>query len=223
MSEPYKAIEVRKPGEFAEVRRPLQDPGHDQVRIRVEACGVCHSDAATVEGSFPGITYPRVPGHEVVGRIDAVGSGVRGWQVGQRVGVGFLAGSCGYCEFCRGGDLVNCQNQENTGIHHDCGCAEVLLAKATGVVSIPDDLSSVDAAPLLCAGPTTFGALRNAPAKAGASAASPVWVITTASPASACLTHAKSMLISPPDVAIKHLFPPFSPEKNADLKIWSEY
>ena len=102
MSETYKAIEVRKPGEFAEVRRPLQDPGDDQVRIRVEACGVCHSDAATVEGSFPGITYPRVPGHEVVGRIDAVGSGVRGWQVGQMVGVGFLAGSCGYCEFCRG-------------------------------------------------------------------------------------------------------------------------
>src|SRR5215471_10867064 len=94
MTETYKAIEVRKPGEFAEVRRPLQDPSHDQVRIRVEACGVCHSDAATVEGGFPGITYPRVPGHEVVGRIDAVGSGVRGWQVGQRVGVGFLAGSC---------------------------------------------------------------------------------------------------------------------------------
>src|SRR5262249_19540808 len=102
MSETYEAIEVRKPGEVAEVRRPLQDPGHDQVRIRVEACGVCHSDAATVEGSFPGITFPRVPGHEVVGRIDAVGSGVRGWQVGQRVGVGFLAGCCGYCEFCRG-------------------------------------------------------------------------------------------------------------------------
>src|SRR5215468_5571686 len=167
MSETYKAIEVRKPGEFAEVRRPLQDPSQDQVRIRVEACGVCHSDAATVEGDFPGITYPRVPGHEVVGRIDAVGSGVRGWQVGQRVGVGFLAGSCGYCEFCRGGDLVNCQNQENTGIHHDGGYAEVLLAKASGLMSIPDDLSSADAAPLLCAGLTTFSALRNAPAKAG--------------------------------------------------------
>ena len=167
MSETYKAIEVRKPGEFAEVRRPLQDPGHDQVRIRVEACGVCHSDAATVEGSYPGIAYPRVPGHEVVGRIDAVGSGVRGWQVGQRVGVGFLAGSCGYCEFCRGGDLVNCENQENTGIHQDGGYAEVLLAKASGLMSIPDDLTSVDAAPLLCAGLTTFSALRNAPAKAG--------------------------------------------------------
>src|SRR5262252_9381550 len=167
MSETYKAIEVRKPGEFAEVRRPLQDPSQDQVRIRVEACGVCHSDAATVEGSFPGIAYPRVPGHEVVGRIDAVGSGVRGWQVGRRVGVGFLAGSCGYCEFCRGGDLVNCQNQENTGIHHDGGYAEVLLAKASGLMSIPDDLSSVDAAPLVCAGLTTFSALRNAPAKAG--------------------------------------------------------
>src|ERR1700751_3536858 len=167
MSETYKAIEVRKPGEFAEVRRPLKDPGHDQVRIRVEACGVCHSDAATVEGSFPGITYPRVPGHEVVGRIDAVGSGVRGWQLGQRVGVGFLAGSCGYCEFFRGGELLHCRNQEYTGIHHDGGYAEVMIAKASGLVAIPDDLSSADAAPLLCAGITTFSALRNSRALPG--------------------------------------------------------
>src|SRR6516162_2518437 len=163
----YQAVQAVAPGRLELVRKPIRDPGPGEVRIRVEACGVCHSDAATVEGSFPGIAYPRVPGHEVVGRIDAVGTGVRGWQVGQRVGVGFLAGSCGYCEFCRGGDLVNCQNQENTGIHHDGGYAEVLLAKASGLVSIPDDLSSVDAAPLLCAGLTTFSALRNAPAKAG--------------------------------------------------------
>jgi propanol-preferring alcohol dehydrogenase len=115
---------------------------------------------------FPGISYPRVPGHEVVGRIDALGSGVQGWAVGQRVGVGFLAGSCGYCEFCRNGDLVNCRNQESTGIHHDGGYAEVMLAKASGLVSIPNDLLSADAAPLLCAGLTTFSALRNAPAKA---------------------------------------------------------
>jgi propanol-preferring alcohol dehydrogenase len=120
-----------------------------------------------VDGSFPGISYPRVPGHEVVGRIDALGSGVQGWAVGQRVGVGFLAGSCGYCEFCRNGDLVNCRNQEYSGIHHDGGYAEVMLAKASGLVSIPKDLRSVDAAPLLCAGLTTFGALRNAPAKGG--------------------------------------------------------
>src|SRR5262245_1961224 len=162
----YKAIQVTKPGEFETVMKPLVDPGPGQVRIRVEACGVCHSDAGTVEGSFP-IDWPRVPGHEVVGRIDAVGAGVQGWAAGQRVGVGFLGGSCGYCEFCRGGDLVNCQNQEYTGIHHDGGYAEVMLAKASGLMSIPDDLSAVDAAPLLCAGLTTFGALRNAPARAG--------------------------------------------------------
>jgi propanol-preferring alcohol dehydrogenase len=146
--------------------KPLVDPGPGQVRIRVEASGVCHSDAGTVEGSFP-ISWPRVPGHEVVGRIDALGSGVQSWAVGQRVGVGFLGGSCGYCEFCRNGDLVNCRNQEFTGIHSDGGYAEVMIAKATGLVRIPDDLSSVDAAPLLCAGLTTFNALRNAPAKAG--------------------------------------------------------
>jgi alcohol dehydrogenase, propanol-preferring len=167
VSATYRAIEVTRPGQFSEVTRPLQDPGPGQVRIRVEACGVCHSDSATVDGVFPGIAYPRVPGHEVVGRIDALGSGVQGWVAGQRVGVGFLGGFCGYCEFCRGGDLVNCRNQEQTGVHRDGGYAEVMIAKATGHVSIPDDLSSADAAPLLCAGLTTFSALRNSPAKAG--------------------------------------------------------
>ena len=162
----YKAIQVTKPGEFAAVTKPLVDPDPGQVRIRVEACGVCHSDAGTVEGLFP-IDWPRVPGHEVVGRIDAVGSGLQGWAVGQRVGVGFLGGSCGYCEFCRNGDLVNCRNQGFTGIHSDGGYAEMMLAKSSGLVRIPADLSSVDAAPLLCAGLTTFSALRNAPAKAG--------------------------------------------------------
>src|SRR5262250_1586910 len=166
MSTTYRAIQVTKPGKFATVMKPLVDPGPGQVRIRVEACGVCHSDSGTVDGLFP-IDWPRVPGHEAVGRIDALGSGVQGWTVGQRVGVGFLSGSCGYCEFCRNGDLVNCRNQEYTGIHHDGGYAEVMLAKASALVSIPDDLLSVDAAPLLCAGLTTFGALRNAPAKAG--------------------------------------------------------
>jgi len=166
MNAMYKAIQVTKPGEFATVMKPLVDPGPGQARIRVEASGVCHSDAGTVEGSFP-ISWPRVPGHEVVGRIDALGSGVQGWEVGQRVGVGFLGGSCGYCEFCRNGDLVNCLNQEFTGIHSDGGYAEIMIAKATGLVRIPDDLSSADAAPLLCAGLTTFNALRNAPAKAG--------------------------------------------------------
>src|SRR5690348_14727528 len=166
MSTTYKAIEVTKPGEFSFANKPLRNPGPGQVRMRVEACGVCHSDAATVDGQFP-IEWPRVPGHEVVGRIDALASGVQGWAVGQRVGVGFLGGSCGYCEFCRNGDLVNCRNQEYTGIHSDGGYAEVMIARATGLVRIPDDLSSADAAPLLCAGLTTFNALRNAPAKAG--------------------------------------------------------
>src|SRR5215470_11747970 len=166
MNATYRAIEVSKPGQFSDVRKPLLDPGPTQVRIRVEACGVCHSDSGTVEGLFP-IRWPRVPGHEVVGRIDALGPGVQGWAVGQRVGVGFLGGSCGYCEFCRNGDLVNCRNQEFTGIHADGGYAEMMIAKASGLMAIPDDLSSANAAPLLCAGLTTFNALRNAPAKAG--------------------------------------------------------
>src|SRR5215510_7048269 len=162
----YRAVQASKPGRLEVVERELTAPPPGKVRIRVEACGVCHSDSGTVEGQFP-IDWPRVPGHELVGRIDALGSNVKGWAVGQRVGVGFLGGSCGYCEFCRNGDLVNCRNQEYTGIHHDGGYAEVMIAKASGLVSIPDDLSSAGAAPLLCAGLTTFNALRNAPAKAG--------------------------------------------------------
>ena len=167
MNRTHRAVEVTRPGVLNLVQRTTSEPAPGQVRIQVEACGVCHSDSATVDGVLPGITYPRVPGHEVVGRIDALGDGVQGWAVGQRVGVGFLGGSCGYCEFCRNGDLVNCRNQEYTGIHRDGGYAEVMTAKASGLVSVPDDLSSVDAAPLLCAGLTTFSALRNAPAKAG--------------------------------------------------------
>jgi D-arabinose 1-dehydrogenase-like Zn-dependent alcohol dehydrogenase len=162
----YKAVQVTEPGKLQLVELPVREPEPGQVRVRVEACGVCHSDSGTVEGVFP-ISWPRVPGHEVVGRIDALGSGVQGWSVGQRVGVGFLGGSCGYCEFCRDGDLVNCRNQGYTGIHSDGGYAEMMVAKASGLVSVPDDLASAGAAPLLCAGLTTFNALRNAPAKAG--------------------------------------------------------
>jgi propanol-preferring alcohol dehydrogenase len=166
MDNSYRAVQAVSPGHLQVVRLPLRDPGPDQVRIRVEACGVCHSDAATIEGQFA-VDWPRSPGHEVVGRIDALGSDVRRWQVGQRVGVGFLGGFCGHCDFCRGGDLVNCQNQEYTGVHHDGGYAEMMIAKASGLVAIPDKLSSVNAAPLLCAGLTTFNALRNSEAKAG--------------------------------------------------------
>src|SRR6202795_5113903 len=161
-----RAVPVVGPGKLELTRKKLVDPQPGYVRIRVEACGVCHSDAGTVEGVFP-IAWPRVPGHEAVGVIDMLGAGVEGWAVGQRVGVGFLGGSCGRCEPCRGGDLVNCRNQEFTGVQHDGGYAEVLIARASGLMSIPDDLAAVDAAPLLCAGLTTFSALRNAPAKAG--------------------------------------------------------
>lgn len=162
----YRAVQAIAPGRLELTEKPLVQPGPGHVRIRVEACGVCHSDAATVEGVFP-IEWPRVPGHEAVGVVDVLGTSVEGWRVGQRVGVGFLGGSCGRCKQCRGGQLVNCENQEFTGVQHDGGYAEVLIAKASGLASIPDDLSSVAAAPLLCAGLTTFSGLRNTPAKAG--------------------------------------------------------
>jgi len=149
----------------------LTEPAAGQVRIRVEACGICHSDSGTVDGVLPNITFPRVPGHEVVGKIDAVGQGVSGWKIGQRVGVGFLGGHCGQCQSCRRGDFVNCTNQPVTGAHFDGGYAEVMMAFPNGLVAIPDRLSSVDAAPLLCAGLTTFNALRRSSAKPGELAA----------------------------------------------------
>lgn len=162
----YRAVHAVAPSQLELTRKPLRSPGPDQVRVRIEACGVCHSDSVTVEGIFP-IEWPRVPGHEVIGRIDAVGDAVVGWHVGQRVGVGFLGGPCHHCEPCRGGDLVNCKNQAYTGVQQDGGYAEVMLTKASGLMTIPDELSSVDAAPLLCAGLTTFSALRNSDARAG--------------------------------------------------------
>ena len=167
MQDTYKAVEVSAPGTFRLVERPVKEPGAGQVRIRVEACGVCHSDAATVMGAWPGLTLPRVPGHEVVGRIDALGAGVTRWKIGQRVGVGFLGGEDGVCEPCRRGDTVNCQNPIVSGITVDGGYAEVMIAEARGVAAIPDELSSAEAAPLLCAGITTYNALRNAGLRAG--------------------------------------------------------
>src|SRR6266404_5441886 len=162
----YRAVQAAAPGKLELVQKPLTEPPPGHVRIRVEACGVCHSDSATVEGILP-IEWPRVPGHEAVGRIDTIGEAVVGWSVGQRVGVGFLGGNCGYCEYCRDGDLVNCKNQSYTGVQQDGGYAESMIAKASSLISVPDDLSSVDAAPLLCAGLTTFSALRNSSARAG--------------------------------------------------------
>ena len=131
----YRAVQAVSPGKLELTERPLLDPNPGHVRIRVEACGVCHSDSATVEGALP-IQWPRVPGHEAVGRIDVIGGGVEGWAVGQRVGVGFLGGSCGHCEYCRDGDLVNCINQGYTGVQHDGGYAEVMIAKSSGLIAV---------------------------------------------------------------------------------------
>jgi alcohol dehydrogenase, propanol-preferring len=163
----YKAVEVSAPGTLRVVERPIPEPGAGQVRIRVEACGICHTDAATVMGVYPGLKLPRVPGHEVVGRIDALGDGARKWKIGQRVGVGLIAGEDGVCEPCRRGDSVNCQNPVTPGVTVDGGYAEVMIAEARGLASIPDELSSAEAAPLLCAGITTYNALRNAGLRAG--------------------------------------------------------
>jgi propanol-preferring alcohol dehydrogenase len=163
----YKAVEVSAPGSLRVVERSMPDPGPGQVRIRVEACGICHTDAATVTGVYPGLKLPRVPGHEVVGRIDALGAGVSRWKLGQRVGVGLIAGEDGVCEPCRRGDTVNCQNPVTSGVSVDGGYAEVMIAETRGIASIPDELSSAEAAPLLCAGITTDNALRNAGLRGG--------------------------------------------------------
>jgi len=167
MKDTHKAVEVSAPGVLQIVERQIAQPGAGQVRIRVEACGVCHTDASTVTGTYPGLTLPRVPGHEVVGRIEALGSGVSRWKIGQRVGVGFFGGEDGVCEPCRRGDMVNCQNPVIPGVTVDGGYAEVMIAEARGIASIPEELGSAEAAPLLCAGITTFNALRNAGLRGG--------------------------------------------------------
>ena len=167
MKDTYSASEVYEPGKLRLVERKVSEPGAGQVRIRVETCGICHTDAATVMGAYPGLTLPRVPGHEVVGRIEALGSGVSKWKVGQRVGVGLIAGEDGTCEPCRRGDIVNCQTPVTSGVTVDGGYAEVMIAEARGISSVPDELTSAEAAPLLCAGITTYNALRNAGLRAG--------------------------------------------------------
>lgn len=167
MSGTYRTVEVAAPGTLRVVDRPVPEPGAGQVRIRVEACGICHTDAATVTGTYPGLKLPRVPGHEVAGRIEALGSGVSRWRVGQRVGVGFFGGEDGVCEPCRRGDIVNCQNPVIPGVTVDGGYAEVMIAEARGVASIPDELRFEEAAPLLDAGTTTYNALRNAGLRGG--------------------------------------------------------
>ncbi len=167
MKSTYKAVEVSAPGTLRVVERQVSEPGAGQVRIRVEACGICHTDAATITGIYPGLKLPRVPGHEVVGHIEALGSGVSKWKIGQRVGVGFFGGEDGVCEPCRRGDMVQCQNPIIPGVTVDGGYAEVMIAEAHGIAVIPDELTSVEAAPLLCAGITTYNALRNAGLRGG--------------------------------------------------------
>lgn len=163
-----KAIQISKPGgDFEIVERPVPEPGHGQVRIKVEACGICHSDALVKEGHWPGIEYPRVPGHEIAGRVDKVGAGVTKWKAGDRVGVGWHGGHCFQCEPCRRGDFVNCKFEKITAIHFDGGYQEYLVVPAEAVALIPDDLPAAEAAPLLCAGITVFNALRNSGASAG--------------------------------------------------------
>ena len=153
-------------GEIELVEREVPSPGRGEVLVRVEACGVCHSDAFTVEGGMP-IEYPRVPGHEIAGRIEAVGEGVEPWEPGQRVGVGWFGGNCGHCDPCRRGDLISCVNGQVPGIAYDGGYADHVVVPQSALASIPDDLASVDAAPLLCAGITTFNALRESGARPG--------------------------------------------------------
>jgi D-arabinose 1-dehydrogenase-like Zn-dependent alcohol dehydrogenase len=155
-------------GPFELVERDIPEPAAGRVRIKVQACGVCHSDSVTKEGLFPNITYPRVPGHEVIGTVDAVGAGVAGWTAGQRVGVGWHGGNCGYCDACRRGDAFACETETLvTGVTHDGGYADYMIAPVTALARVPDDLDSVAAAPLMCAGITTFNALRNSDARPG--------------------------------------------------------
>lgn len=163
-----KVAQVAKPNAILEViERDVPDPKPRQVRIKVQACGVCHSDMFTVAGAFPGIQYPRVPGHEVVGIIDAVGADVPDWKQGMRVGVGWHGGHCGHCISCRRGDFITCAQGQIPGISYDGGYAEYMIAPFEALAAIPDDLKSEDAAPLLCAGITTFNALRHSGARAG--------------------------------------------------------
>ncbi len=163
-----KAAQISKAGgDFELVERDIPEPGAGQVRVKVEACGICHSDVLVKEGLWPGLQYPRVPGHEVAGRIDALGSGVAGWKAGQRVGVGWHGGHDFACDECRRGDFAMCVNRKITGIDFDGGYAEYMIAPAAALAAIPDDLPAEEAGPFMCAGVTVFNALRNSGARVG--------------------------------------------------------
>lgn len=163
-----RVVQIAAPGAPLEiVERPIPQPAAGTVRIKVEACGICHSDALVKDGAFPGINYPRVPGHEVAGVVDAVGAGVSQFKIGDRVGVGWHGGYCGKCDNCRRGDLFACVTGQITGLTFDGGYGEYMLAPESAVARMPTDLSPIDAAPLMCAGITTFNALRNCGARPG--------------------------------------------------------
>ena len=163
-----KVAQISKAGaDFEIVEREIPNPGRGQVRIKVQACGVCHSDVLVKEGSWPGIQYPRIPGHEVVGRVDEVGDGVSSWKVGQRVGVGWHGGQDGTCLYCRRGDFRNCRNVQIPGISYDGGYQQYMLAPVEALADVPESLDSVEAAPRLCAGVTTFNSLRHSGAVPG--------------------------------------------------------
>lgn len=165
---PMKVAQISKPGaDFEIVEREVPEPGPRQVRLKVQACGICHSDVLTKEGLWPGIEYPRIPGHEVAGVIDKVGAGVSAWKKGQRAGVGWHGGHDNTCRECRRGDFRNCRNVQICGISSDGGYQEYMVAPVEALVAIPDSLSDADAAPLLCAGITTYNALRHSGALPG--------------------------------------------------------
>jgi len=168
MKKTYNAMQVTRPGALESVERPTPQPEPGEVLLEVETCGICGADGGAIEGLDPGIKYPRVPGHEVVGKIAAIGPGcASSWKVGQRVGVGRKGGHCNDCAQCRRGEFNLCRNQPITGSSRDGGYAEMMLARATGLVSIPGELGSEEAAPLLCAGLSTFNALKKSGAQAG--------------------------------------------------------
>jgi alcohol dehydrogenase len=154
-------------GQFTIVEQELPEPGPGQVRVQVEACGICHTDAALVDGYLPGVSFPLVPGHEVAGRIDALGPGVEGWAPGARVGVGWFGGCCQRCVPCRSGDFINCVALQVPGAAYPGGFADALVVPANALAAIPDQVSAVDAAPLMCAGATVFNALRASAARPG--------------------------------------------------------
>jgi D-arabinose 1-dehydrogenase-like Zn-dependent alcohol dehydrogenase len=164
-----RRVQVSRPnGPLEIVEYVAPDPGPGYVRLKVQACGICHSDTLTKEGILPGMQYPRTPGHEVVGIIDALGSGVQGWSLGQRVGVGWHGGQCGYCDACRHGDVFACQTETRvTGVTYDGGYADYMIARAEALARVPERLSAEEAAPLMCAGVTTFNCLRHSDARAG--------------------------------------------------------